>query len=147
MMLCSTFAKAVFACKEKCGKTWTPLNFFRSPAFLDCFCSSVCLKRSSEVRKAWQWPVDHFWPTQMWVDLVSRSIFSNGKTLNNAESETRGACVYFWIANGNFSQVGGVRSNYQFCLFFDINEVICSSHLKCVGKAKEHKNAVRSLRW
>ena len=38
------------------------------------------------------------------------------KTLNNAESETRGACVYFWITNGNFLQVGSVSSKYQFCL-------------------------------
>ena len=51
MMLCSTLAKAVFACKGKCGKTWTPLNFFRTLAFLNCFCSSVCLEGVQKFEK------------------------------------------------------------------------------------------------
>ena len=99
------------------GKMWKNLNtseLFPVTSFSQLLLQFCLLERSSEVRKAWQWPVDHFWPTQMWVDLVSRSIFSYGKTLNNAESETRGVFVYFWLSMATFHKC--VSSKHQFCL-------------------------------
>ena len=116
MMLCSTLAKAVFACKGKCGKTWTPLNFFRTLAFLNCFCSSVCLEGVQKFEK-----LDNDQLTTSGRHKCGSTSFPGlsiqmEKKRKNADSEKRRVFLYFWIANGNFPQVGGVSSKYQFCL-------------------------------
>ena len=131
------------------GKMWKNLNtseLFPVTSFSRLLLQFCLLERSSEVRKAWQWPVDHFWPTQMWVDLVSRSIFSYGKTLNNAESETRGVFVYFWLSMASFHKwVAWVANTNSASHRYQSSDL--QQSFEMCRKNERAQNALRSLRW
>ena len=146
MMLCSTLAKAVFACKGKCGKTWTPLNFFRSPAFLDCFCSSVCLKGVQKFEK-----LDNDQLTTSGRHKCGSTSFPGlsiqmEKPKIMLEARQEGPLFIFWLPMATFHKwVAWVANTNSASLRYQWSDL--QQSFEMCRKNERAQNAVRSLRW